>query len=143
MKRLKYKWTTQKQYHFKLPDYQGVRVGISTLDGTELGLLEPSGDLYIYKEYSWDGCTPKWILGSFTIGIWDGRGSGEHQELYEASMIHDILCQMIRLDVDGFGYTQKDIDKIFYNKAKGSGFPLPRTYYSFVRMYQTVSGWFK
>jgi hypothetical protein len=49
----------------------------------------------ILSGYSWDGCTPKFKLGSIVFGVWDGF---KHKKTllpkaYNGSLVHDFLLQ--------------------------------------------------
>ena len=136
------KWTTRQTYTFKLPEYSGKVCNLYNHEGRPLAHLCPTGKLFVYSGYSWDGCTPKWLIMGRRVGVWDGRYRGEvYQELFEASMIHDVLCQMIRYSSCNFGYDQKTIDQIFFYYSKRSGFMFPTFYYWGVRCYQKMK-WF-
>lgn len=49
------------------------------------------GVMIIKKGYAWDGCTPKYKIGRFVIGVPDGK----KDECKWASLVHDIFCQFI------------------------------------------------
>ena len=59
----------------------------------------PDGRLIIPREYTWDGCTPKFsILDIFVIGTPDGIkniNTGK-PKTYFASLVHDVLYQYFR-----------------------------------------------
>ena len=137
--RLHTKWTTKQNYSFKVPEYNGKECELYSRSGKLLARLCPTGMLYVYEGYSWDGCTPKWLIGGYSVGVWDGRYRGcVYPELFESSMIHDVLCQMICCESCNFGYSQKEVDQIFFYYSKKSGFMFPTLYYWGVRGYQNM-----
>lgn len=71
------------------------------LDGVsfscDFGKIE-HGEIVIFRNYAWDGCSPAWKIGPFWIGTPDGRlnPDGRPQTFY-ASLVHDFLCQHSRV----------------------------------------------
>lgn len=91
-----------------------------------------NGSVTIYKGYAWDGCTPKYKIGSYTFGIWDGiKSSTDLPVTYYASLLHDALYQFYDLKVP---FTRKEIDKLFLEFIP-KGFKARYIYYIFVRLF--------
>jgi len=91
--------------------------------------------------YAWDGCSPKWNFIDLIFGTPDGKldFNTDKQITYFASMIHDALYQYkgeIKL-------SRKEVDVIFKNNLKRSGFLLSEIYYFFVRLFGGLYGKWK
>jgi len=104
--------------------------------------IKNNGDIIVKKDYSWDGCTPKFnILDLFIIGTPDGViniRTGKPKTYY-ASLIHDALYQFI--DDERMLFNRKDIDDFFYSILKEEKFILAPIYYIIVRI--TAGFWRK
>ena len=86
------------------------------------------GRIEIPKEYTWDGCTPKFnILDIFIIGTPDGIISREtgKPKTYFASMIHDALYQYYKWQT----ISRKEIDLLFLQMMRENEFKLAILYY--------------
>ena len=82
------------------------------------------------KGYSWDGCSP-------CIKIW-GRffGTPDTKKTYEASLVHDLLCQFEKHE--HMPYSRKDMDDIFHWILEREKFWLADVYYAAVRAYSII-----
>ena len=99
-------------------------------------IIEKSGRITIRKNYSWDGCTPKFsILDLFIFGTPDGIRTGrEHKpKTYYASLVHDALYQFIPEMEDKTIITRKNADDFFYRMLKERDFALRGLYWLAVR----------
>lgn len=90
-------------------------------------------EIRIRKNYSWDGCTPKFVVWDILFGTPDGAVDKltERPKCYYPSLVHDVLCQFkkdIRL-------TQKQIDQIFLYLMKEYNFSPAKLYYRAVRIF--------
>ena len=56
--------------------------------------ITPDGTITISAGYAWDGCSPKWKVGRFAVGVPDGpiQSDGYPQTAW-ASLVHDAVCQ--------------------------------------------------
>lgn len=98
------------------------------------GKVETSGSnfiLTVYKDYAWDGCSPKIKTRNSIFGIWDGfyHAKTKKPKAYWASMVHDFLYQYLT----EHNISRKEADKIFYYLLKESNFWLAPLYYLAVR----------
>lgn len=60
--------------------------------------IAPDGTVTISAGYAWDGCSPKWSVSGYVIGVPDGpmQPDGYPQTAW-ASLVHDALCQFKHL----------------------------------------------
>jgi hypothetical protein len=120
-----YKWTLEDDFtivipnNLKLPDFENQWCKIE------------SNVITVKRKYSWDGCSPKRKILGMTIGTWDGPINPEtgKQWCYEASLIHDVLCQF------GIG-KRKTADAIF--RYLLGDFILKDVYYYAVRSFSII-----
>lgn len=133
-------------YKYKLPYSVIIERRFSFLDKpkyvtrTAWGDIETDGDfikIHVFKDYAWDGCSPKIKLGSSVLGMWDGF---THYKMlvpkaYFASLVHDILYQFL----PKHKLTRKEADLIFYELLREAGFELPTFYYWGVRAFGRVA----
>lgn len=56
--------------------------------------ITPDGTITISAGYAWDGCSPKWQVGRYAVGVPDGplQSDGYPQTAW-ASLVHDAVCQ--------------------------------------------------
>lgn len=80
--------------------------------------------------YSWDGCSPKVKINHKWRGTWDGKLIDGKYQMYDASMVHDILYQHLGLH----NIPRKTADKMFYELAKLNNFQFAMLYYFAVRL---------
>lgn len=146
IERVKYKWTTESTHEFHLPEYNGKPQTIyCKKEHRPLAEITPDGKLFVYKGYSWDGCTPKFEVFGKVVGVWDGKTTYENrQQMYYPSLVHDVLCQIYN-DQHGMNfYTRKDIDIIFHNEMTHPKLDINifhnYLYYFGVRAYALVMG---
>lgn len=107
---------------------------------TAWGDIETGGScikLHAFKDYAWDGCSPKIKVGSNVIGIWDGFTHSKmlKPKTYFASLAHDLLYQLL----PKHNLTRKEADLIFYELLKEADFELPNFYYGAVRLFGRVA----
>lgn len=99
--------------------------------GQLLVSVDISGKITVYSGYAWDGCTPKFKLGEYVLGISDGYPINNLPATYHASLIHDVLYQFLHdLNIE-----RADADKIFLDLM--SDFRYKYVYYYVVRLF----GW--
>ena len=95
-----------------------------------------NGTLTIYKNYAWDGCSPKCkIFGKYIIGTPDGWFKGFRyikNWTRKASLVHDFLYQFSDYI---FGLTRQIADYIFFMMLVELKFSLKYTYYTAVRIF--------
>lgn len=157
----RYKWITKDGINY-CPPSDKLILPSKTYSFDQVDItIDKKGKLYsvyVREGYGWNGCGP----GSSTIlgisPVWNGRRvgyldlsrrhaglhmrslkdlDGRVQELYFASMIHDALCKHSKKIIRMTSIRQKDIDRVFYNLAKESGFVAPRLYYKAIRLFQS------
>jgi len=127
-----YKWILSENFIYK----HGISGISKTYNIENWGTISES-EIIIYKPYSWDGCSPKIsIFNWFTFGIWDGSLSDKtkNQSLYEASLVHDFLCQFS----DKVPFDRKTTDKLFYKMMKEANFSMSYLYYWSVIHYRII-----
>lgn len=89
------------------------------------------------KGYAWDGCTPKFNVFHITWGNFDGQLIKHHvykkyrPYTYYASMVHDVLYQYKRC----VPLTRREVDKIFLEMLRDSGFMFSGLYWLGVRIF--------
>ena len=143
VQKLKTKWELQEERNFELQQYNGDHKQLWCKETRSLlAEIHPNGVLTIYKGLKWDGCSYKYrvnILGKeFIIGAWDGfEDENGVQQLYEPSLVHDVLIRFYRGYKGHNFYTLKDIDVMFYNMMKERGVPFWQytLYFGVVRCY--------
>lgn len=98
------------------------------------------GTITVEEDYAWDGCSPKWRVGSYLPGVPDGAPNPDtgYPYTYFGSLIHDALLQWE--DDPHMPYTREEIDLIFLERLMLDKFSDADTYYKFVRMYSRWVG---
>lgn len=92
-------------------------------------------EFVIKKGYSWDGCSPKFVVRNCVIGTWDGSTMDNgQQQCYRPSLIHDALYQFLD-DIMPQGYTRKEADEEFLYELSMNNFALKYVYYGAVRLF--------
>lgn len=110
---------------------------VDSLVTRPLAELRPDGLLVIYEGFAWDGCTPKFRVSKYLVGVWDGSTVGGVPETYYASLIHDALCQLLGLyPIDEFD--RKAVDLEFKTQLARDRFVYQELYYGAVRTYGFV-----
>ena len=124
-----YKYTLQHDVKLKLsciPKYV-------TLSTKWFDLV--NGELTVYKGYSWDGCSPKFVLFGKEFGTWDGKKDKHGEEPCKyPSLAHDVMYQFLSY-FNFKGVTRKMIDDEFRARMKAAGFKLANVYYLGVRLF--------
>jgi hypothetical protein len=87
------------------------------------------GVLCIYKDYEWDGCTPKFKLFGKIVGIPDFGGT------YNASLVHDFLIEFF----NQHSLKRKEIDFIFEYVLKDDSFQFTWIYSNAVHLFRKVT----
>lgn len=107
--------------------------------------FNPDGTLVVFKGYAWDGCSPKYKLGPFVFGIWDGKWDVERggPALTNATLIHDVLIQAKHVASEKAQFSYKDNDKLFLSKMQEANFSMAKLYYAAVRIYDILYFWRK
>ena len=97
--------------------------------------ISKNGLVRVFKDYSWDGCSPKIKLGDMLIGTPEGAVNSEtgYVYTYSASCLHDALYQFIKHPYMPF--SRQQIDKIFKNRLDADGFKYSKIYYVAVRLF--------
>lgn len=105
----------------------------------ELLTLTTDGTLTIKGGYAWDGCSPKLVIGGLALGTPDGvvdPGTGR-PKTYFASLVHDVLYQCKASDI---GVSRLEVDALFLNMLRRSGFRYTGLYYRMVRLFGGLYG---
>ena len=92
-----------------------------------------SGEIFIPKGYSWDGCTPSWKF----LGRW--WGTPDTAKTYKGSLLHDALYQY-KSEIE---LSRKDADSLFKQVLKLNKFSLYHIYYGAVRLLGGIMGKWK
>ncbi|USH01060.1 hypothetical protein K6Q96_08910 [Grimontia kaedaensis] len=83
------------------------------------------GQITVKTGYAWDGCSPKWhLFGLGTIGTPDGTLRFSKPWTWEASLVHDILCQFRA----ALPFTQKEVTQVFRDQLVEAKWPLTGLY---------------
>ena len=99
--------------------------------------IKPNGEIKLTcsleHDFTWDGCTPKWVIMDLVVGTPDGAVytlSGLRQT-QRASLIHDVLYQFAPRDK----VTREQVDKLFYLEMKKTNFKWAWVYWKAVRLF--------
>ncbi len=101
--------------------------------GTKRLTISKDGKITVKKDYSWDGCTPKFCFFDFLLGTPDGvvhKDTGRPKTYY-ASLIHDALYQFLPEIPAEAKLTRRDADAFFLRMLAEYDFS-PRGLYWFV-----------
>lgn len=133
-------YVTEKTYMYEIPRKEGDDLKIINEEGDVIAQIIPSqGLLYVYQNYSFDGCTPKFKICNHICGVSDGGVTDEGlPRLYHASLKHDVLCQFYKLDIP---YSRKEIDKEFKKDLTRVKWEFINLYYKVVRLYAILRGY--
>jgi len=116
---------TENKYYHNLMDW---RINYKN----QFGEIK-NGNVTVFKDYAWDGCSVKFKIFGRIFGTPDGR----YNETKWASCIHDYLYQfhekINRQNVPTL--KRKRVDDIFYDELKKAKWKLADTYYFFVRLF--------
>lgn len=136
-----WKFTLNESYRFFIPNWNKSNpVHCYDKNHKIWATVYPDGDCEVYRGYSWDGCTPKYIiLNRWVIGTSDGKINKTTNKpiLYYPSLNHDVLCQFKNiLELD-----QWDIDNWFMSDMKYHKVGELRSlfYYVSVRLWQIIN----
>ncbi len=121
-KTYKFKTKNSHKYKFQLLEIHWLNIGLRKYpllnragNNGELNhkyFIFANGKIFVYANYAWDGCTPKFRLGKLILGTWDGPNNA----FAMASMYHDLLCQC------NLSYpAQQEADKLFKELLIQSG----------------------
>jgi len=97
-------------------------------------VIKPTCLTVIVREgYSWDGCSPKWKVDDFILGVWDGLYDAKthYPQTYYASLVHDVMCQFF----PKHPLSLKDVDLVFLYLLRENRFAFALPYYYFVRIW--------
>lgn len=101
------------------------------------------GTIAVKREYSWNGCKPKFVWLDIMWGTPDGKmidtWRGDENITRCASMVHNALYQF-KKEVYKEGVTRKMADQIFYDIMKQDGFKLAKLYYLIARAFGWMFG---
>lgn len=95
----------------------------------------------VNKDYSWDGCSPKFKIGNYIIGTWDGSYNHLTRKpaCYYPSLIHDFLLQFsAQHDLDLY-----TINLAFYRMLQRAKFSLRYLYYASTVIYLNIKALIK
>lgn len=92
------------------------------------------GQIHIFSNYAWDGCTPKFCLLDIVFGIPDGVVDSRtgRPKTYHASLIHDALYQFLS---DGSPVSRRSADACFLKLMSETGFVFRYPYFFAVRVF--------
>ncbi len=93
-------------------------------DGDRQWAMLDGDRLTIFKEYSFDGCSPSIRV----FGRWFGTPTPKAAVV--AAAVHDCLRGYLGLPC--LDYTREDSDDVFYNLLRDAGFPLEGVYHGAV-----------
>ena len=123
----KYRFVLTKRFHYMLRGAIAKHPDVSFYDASGMRWAHiRSGTLYIEKGYAWNGCSPKYYIGSPPIGKW--IGTPDFDGSLEASLVHDVLFQFSAVAK----YTFEDCNKQFLLIMQNDNFSLADTYYAAV-----------
>ena len=90
-------------------------------------------NVIVREGYAWDGCSPKWKVDDFILGIWDGfyDAKTHYPQTYYASLVHDVLCQFFAKHP----LSLRDVDLVFLWLLRDNRFFFAVPYYYFVRLW--------
>ena len=96
--------------------------------------IKQSGEITVFKDYAWNGCTPKFCLLDVVFGVPDGvvHERTKRPKTYFASLVHDALYQFLD---DDLPLSRKDADDCFLKLMQESDFALSKLYYWAVRCF--------
>lgn len=92
-----WRYKLKEDYSYFSPELKGV------VFENEWTKLDGEGNIFIKKDYAWDGMSPVIRLmlpGRLVIAPWQGGKDDVHPEYpmsWEASLVHDVLCQWCNL----------------------------------------------
>lgn len=125
-----------KPYLFTLDDYYQYDTGrpidkpVMLFDRGKMWLMiDIAGVMTIAAGYSWDGCSPKYLIAGRIWGTPDGKIDPVTKlpATYYASLVHDVLCQF-----EGhpdMPWSREEIDLIFYEVLQRDQFEYADLYY--------------
>lgn len=137
-------YTLRGNVTFQLQQSNRKRLKLYSKKGKLLAEISVTGLLTVYEGYSWDGCSPKYMLEFGNCYKMIGVSDGEYDpvtflpQLYYASLVHDVLCQFFHTFRNNPPYTRLAIDKIFRNNMSSAGWLWKDVYYLAVRLYAKV-----
>ena len=116
----------KKHYKFKLSElYCYAHALLENVTFTNAWCQIKDGVLTVNTGYAWDGCSHKInILGLMTIGTPDGSLYHGKPWTYDASLVHDVLCQF-RRDIP---LSKTQVTQLFDEMLKEVGWPLRKPY---------------
>lgn len=131
-----YLYTLKKPERFDTYIDLSGRLPKATLSFGERGwwlMINVQGVLIVNRDYSWDGCSPKFKLFGKVIGIPDGPLDPSSRPVtWRASLFHDALCQF--QDHPNMPFSREEIDAIFLRLAELDGFEHARLYHRAIRL---------
>ncbi len=97
-------------------------------------VITKDGRIFIFPNFSWDGCSPKFFFYDIYLGTPDGiiHEDTLKPKTYYASLFHDALYQFFKKCGP---YSLEDADKVFRKLMKKYDFRLSPIYYLFVRLF--------
>lgn len=104
--------------------------------GTLRLLLEKGGRITVFRNYTWNGCSPKFLVFDLLLGTPEGVTHSEtgKSKTYHASMIHDALYQFLDQDLP---LSRRQADAIFLRMLQEADFAPAKLYWLAVRCF----GW--
>lgn len=107
--------------------------------------IHVSGRITVRRDYSWDGCSPKFRVFGKLLGTPEGEIDPltGYPATYHASLIHDALYQF--MDHPRMPYTKAQADLIFYRILQSDRFGSAHLYYAAVKWlggaYRWINQW--
>lgn len=87
------------------------------------------GWLTILKNYEWDGCTPKFRLFKWLVGVPDFKGT------WKPSLVYDFLIEYCMQH----SICRAQIDKVFEGIMGGEGFILKPVYTTGIHLFRPIA----
>lgn len=132
----KWLYKLKEDYVWKSTHTQEKNWGFVDQKGVLQMKLMSDGHIVVMKGYCWDGCTPKFCLLDVLLGTPEGavHYQSGHPKTWDASLVHDALCQFINTDLP---LNQRQVDSIMLELLQEREFALSRFYWVGVRLF----GW--
>lgn len=144
-----YLFTLEKEFVYKTRFLSGITF---LSDWLSVEQVEGETVITVPKNYSWDGCSPKFKICGKIIGTPDGKIDPKTGKpvTYYASLIHDALYQFRKEIAKNHNVSVKEVrkksDQIFLNILFDANFGLALPYYIAVRIFggigRSITNWF-
>ena len=103
-------------------------------------LEKEGGRITVLRGYTWNGCSPKFLIFDVLLGTPEGVTHSETQKskTYFASMVHDALYQFLD---KGLPLTRRQADATFLRLLQEADFAPARLYWLAVRSFGWLVRW--